>query len=181
MLPKKAIGVLGLLSAAAALAWMGGPVLAKAQPSSAALVSASPLTRHTALVKGAGEEVLFPVLDLTHSIVSPRDAASGLPTGKRLHKPFSITKHIDKASPSLLQGLIEGEPFEVEVTSYRRTGGRWTPFLAVKLDRAFIASIGPQSAGDRPTEEVAFYYNKIAFSYAESGKIVEDNWGGEYP
>ena len=23
-----------------------------------------------------------------HTIVSPRDAASGLPTGKRMHKPF---------------------------------------------------------------------------------------------
>jgi hypothetical protein len=24
------------------------------------------------------------------AIVSPRDAASGLPTGKRMHKPFSV-------------------------------------------------------------------------------------------
>jgi hypothetical protein len=27
----------------------------------------------------------------THEIVSPRDSASGLPTGKRQHKPFVIT------------------------------------------------------------------------------------------
>ena len=26
----------------------------------------------------------------THAIVSPRDAASGLPTGKRTHKPFVL-------------------------------------------------------------------------------------------
>ena len=26
----------------------------------------------------------------THAIVSPRDAASGLPTGKRMHKPFVV-------------------------------------------------------------------------------------------
>jgi hypothetical protein len=25
-----------------------------------------------------------------HAIVSPRDAASGLPTGKRMHKPFVV-------------------------------------------------------------------------------------------
>ena len=25
-----------------------------------------------------------------HAIVSPRDPASGLPTGKRMHKPYSI-------------------------------------------------------------------------------------------
>jgi hypothetical protein len=33
-------------------------------------------------------------------IVSPRDAASGLPTGKRMHKPFVITKELDKTQPA---------------------------------------------------------------------------------
>lgn len=37
----------------------------------------------------------------TISINQPRDAASGLPTGKRQHKPVSITKPVDKASPLL--------------------------------------------------------------------------------
>lgn len=37
-------------------------------------------------------------------IVSPRDAASGLPTGKRMHKPFTITKELDKSSPVLAKG-----------------------------------------------------------------------------
>ncbi len=181
MLPKKTIGVLVFLSSASALAWTGGQPLAKATASGPVLVAAIPQTRHAALVKGAGGEVSFPVLALTHSIISPRDAASGLPSGKRQHKPFVITKSLDKASPFLLEGLIRGEPFVVEVTSYRRTGGRWMPFLTVKLDSAFIASIGPQGADDRPTEEVAFYYNKISFSYAETGTIIEDLWAGDFP
>jgi hypothetical protein len=29
-------------------------------------------------------------LNVGHTIVSPRDPASGLPTGKRMHKPFVI-------------------------------------------------------------------------------------------
>jgi hypothetical protein len=37
-------------------------------------------------------------------IVSPRDSASGLPTGKRQHKPIVITKELDKSSPLLFQG-----------------------------------------------------------------------------
>jgi hypothetical protein len=37
-------------------------------------------------------------------IVSPRDAASGLPTGKRQHKPFVITMELDKSSPVLAKG-----------------------------------------------------------------------------
>jgi hypothetical protein len=36
-------------------------------------------------------------------VIKPRDAASGLPTGKRQHKPFTITKRIDKSSPTLYE------------------------------------------------------------------------------
>jgi Type VI secretion system effector, Hcp len=39
--------------------------------------------------------------DNSVSIVSPRDPASGLPTGKRMHKPITITKELDKSSPML--------------------------------------------------------------------------------
>jgi len=40
-------------------------------------------------------------ISFEQEIVSPRDAASGLPTGKRQHKPFVITKELDKSSPLL--------------------------------------------------------------------------------
>ena len=32
-----------------------------------------------------------------HQVVSPRDAATGLPSGKRQHKPFTITKELDQS------------------------------------------------------------------------------------
>lgn len=37
----------------------------------------------------------------TISINKSRDAASGLPTGKRMHKPINTTKPVDKSSPLL--------------------------------------------------------------------------------
>ena len=40
------------------------------------------------------------VISFEQEIVSPRDAASGLPTGKRMHKPFVITKELDRSSPA---------------------------------------------------------------------------------
>jgi hypothetical protein len=39
-------------------------------------------------------------IDFDQEITSPRDAASGLPTGKRMHKPFTITKELDKSAPA---------------------------------------------------------------------------------
>lgn len=47
----------------------------------------------------AGPGLPFIVVGLTAPVVSPRDAASGLPTGKRMHQPFVITKTLDKSSP----------------------------------------------------------------------------------
>ncbi|MDR7088715.1 MULTISPECIES: type VI secretion system tube protein Hcp [Cellvibrio] len=46
---------------------------------------------------------------LSHSIKSPRDAASGLATGKRQHKPMIITQQLDKSSPQLFS-LVVTEP-----------------------------------------------------------------------
>ena len=40
------------------------------------------------------------VISFEQDIVSPRDAASGLPTGKRMHKPFVMTKELDRSSPA---------------------------------------------------------------------------------
>jgi hypothetical protein len=40
-------------------------------------------------------------IDFDQEIVSPRDAASGLPTGKRQHKPFVISMELDKSSPDV--------------------------------------------------------------------------------
>jgi hypothetical protein len=37
------------------------------------------------------------------SVVSPRDAASGLATGKRMHKPFVITKEVNSSSLEVAQ------------------------------------------------------------------------------
>jgi hypothetical protein len=57
-------------------------------------------------------------------VVSPRDAASGLPTGKRQHKPLTITKEIDKSSPAATadadgDGAGDAAAVNHEVTSPR--------------------------------------------------------------
>jgi hypothetical protein len=38
-------------------------------------------------------------------VKSPRDAASGMATGKRMHKPMTITKEYDKSSPKLAESV----------------------------------------------------------------------------
>src|SRR5947209_7480301 len=50
---------------------------------------------------------------LVHSyenlITSPRDAASGLATGKRVHQPITVTKEMDRSSVLLWNALVNNE------------------------------------------------------------------------
>jgi len=42
---------------------------------------------------------------VSYEIQAPRDVATGLPTGKRMHKPFVITKELDRSTPLLSTAL----------------------------------------------------------------------------
>jgi type VI secretion system secreted protein Hcp len=85
----------------------------------------------------------------------------------------TISKSMDTTSSLLAQFAINGnslgtaEIFFVEVGGGGGTEGKPFCYLQYKLDRCFVKSWSTSGdADDRPTEEVAFYYNKIAFQYA---------------
>lgn len=89
----------------------------------------------------------------------------------------TVSKSMDWASPLLAQFAINGnspgtcEIDFVEVAGGGDAAGEASPmcYLKYKLDRCFVKSWSISGdADDRPTEEVAFYYNKIAFSYART-------------
>lgn len=93
----------------------------------------------------------------------------------------SISKSMDIASAYLAQAAIQGNALGdaeiafVEVAGEQagvKTGVRI--YLMYKLQRCFVKSWSTSGdADDRPTEEVAFLYNKIGFKYAaHDGK----NW-----
>jgi type VI protein secretion system component Hcp len=93
----------------------------------------------------------------------PRDTATGQTSGKRMHKPFVITKEIDASSPSLRDLATSGEHL-AEVDVVFLTNGQ--PSGKCKLSDAMITSIDAGSAGgnERPTETVTFTYTKIEWT-----------------
>ena len=46
-------------------------------------------------VTQAGREDSIEIYDVKHGVLAPVDAASGLPTGKRQHKPITVTKPLE--------------------------------------------------------------------------------------
>jgi type VI secretion system secreted protein Hcp len=131
------------------------------------------------------------IIAVSHDIISPRDAASGLPTGKRMHKPLVITKEVDKSSPLLYNMLVNNENvpkwelqfFTPQIDAKRGTGSE-VQHYTIKLENANIASISFRMANNKHPdlmkfelyEEIAFTYEKIIWTWKDGGIESEDNW-----
>lgn len=148
-----------------------------------------------AKIKGSvtqkGREDSIMVIAVSHSITSPRDSASGLPTGKRQHGQFTITKELDKSSPLLYSALVTNENItQWELKFYtpqvRATSGVGSEVnhYTIKLTNANIASINftmPNTKDPNLTkfaeyEEVAFTYERIVWTWSDGGVEAEDDW-----
>ena len=131
-----------------------------------------------------GKENTIKAISLDHQIVSPRDAASGLPTGKRQHKPLSIIKMLDKASPLLYNALVTNENLpEVNISFYRLSNLNAANelYYSIRLTNANISSIKMITKEDGTlTEEISFTYQKIAWTYTNGGITAEDSWEAQF-
>ena len=138
-----------------------------------------------------GREDSVAVIAVSHQIVSPRDPQSGLPTGQRMHKPYVITKELDKSTPIFYNVLCTNENLTEVIVKY------WTPQIratmgtgaevqhfTVKLTNANIASIDFRMANIRHPdlvkfteyEEIAMTYQKIEWTWNDGGITALDDW-----
>ena len=138
-----------------------------------------------------GRENQIMVIAVSHEIVSPRDVASGQATGKRQHKPFVITKELDKSSPILYDVLCTNEnitQFELRFFSPKNTGGAGGGIevqnYTIKLTNARIVDIrfamlnnkNPELLRYAEYEEIAFTYQKIEWTWVDGGISSSDDW-----
>ena len=77
----------------------------------------------------------------------------------------TISKSLDRTSALLAQFAVNGNSLGVaEIHFLMASSEKPIVYLKYKLDRCFVKSWSTSGdADDRPTEEVAFYYNRIAF------------------
>ncbi len=138
-----------------------------------------------------GREGKIMVIAVSHEIVSPRDAASGQATGKRQHKPFVITKELDKSSPLLYKALVNNENITTwELQHFTSQsggsggGGAEVNHYTVKLTNAKIVDIksimlnnkNPELSRYAEYEEIAFTYQKIEWLWVLGGITASDDW-----
>jgi type VI secretion system secreted protein Hcp len=124
------------------------------------------------------------VLGMSYEVVSPRDPASGMATGRVQHSPLVITKPLDSASPQLFQAAVTNELLKTVTLQFVRTTGTGQEevFYTVKLTDVTISDLktytpGQDGAsGERPLEKVSFTYGKIEVQ-SSSGKVAADDAG----
>ena len=133
-----------------------------------------------------GREDLIMVIAFEHEVISPRDAASGLPTGKRQHKALTITKEIDRSTPLLMKALVDNENIEEWVLQFWQPSksGKEVQFYTIELVNASIAGIRqemlnnryPENMQHKEREHISFCYQKIIWTWLDGGISAEDDW-----
>ncbi|OGP80590.1 MAG: type VI secretion protein [Deltaproteobacteria bacterium RBG_16_49_23] len=123
---------------------------------------------------------------LNHEVYIPRDPQTGLPTGKRVHNPLTVTKVFDKSSPKLYQALTTGERMDDVTLKYYRIDdtGKEEHYFTIKLEDAIVVSVKPwipnalDSTREKFThmEDVSFTYSKIIWTWEVDGVEAQDEW-----
>ncbi len=133
-----------------------------------------------------GREGTIMVYAFDSMVQIPRDPGSGLPTGKRVHMPFTIEKAVDKSSPKLYQALTSGEQLSEVILDFYRISpsGTEEKYYTIKLENAIIVALDaffpetflPSSEAYQHMEKVSFTYEKIVWTWQPDGIEAEDSW-----
>lgn len=136
-----------------------------------------------------GREGSIQVGYLQQKRISPRDAASGLPTGKRQHEPLVFRKFVDKSSPRLQDAMTNNENLtEVHFKFWKPSAtGAETNYFNIDLVNASIASFdlyhpdsGDSAAGGTTPadslEELSLTYQRITWTWTDGGITSQDDW-----
>jgi type VI secretion system secreted protein Hcp len=136
-----------------------------------------------------GFENKIPGLKFHYEVVSPRDAATGLPTGKRQHRPVTFTKEWGVASPQFFQALISNETLTEVIIDFvtpdpKQPGtasGAMVLSHTIKLTNATVSDISYSTepiptGGFRPLEDISFTFQKIELIDVKGNFMAMDSW-----
>lgn len=138
------------------------------------------------VIKGAvyakGHEGATEVLRLQHEIVTARDAATGMATGKRQHKPLVLTHAFGSMAIQFMAAAATNEVLKdvtIQVWS-PDLQGREVLRTTFKLTNASVASVSLATTGTaralQVLQDVSFTYQKIEITDNPSGIVMQDDF-----
>jgi type VI secretion system secreted protein Hcp len=118
-------------------------------------------------------------------VISPRDAASGMASGRRQHKPITLSAGVDKSTPVLYKSVSDTK-ISTEGTVSRSSGGGMGTGKVSMQDMTITRSCGGQTTtipiidgvGIIPTADCpdGLGYAKITWTWQDGGVSNEDDW-----
>jgi type VI secretion system secreted protein Hcp len=135
----------------------------------------------------------IPVLSFSNEVQSPRDIATGMPSGKRQWGPVKILKEWGAASPQGLTSCVTNEILPDVKIEFTKTdaGGKEYVYQKLSLTNATIASVrrftGDDSTGEGSSrhtssvdtmelEEWSFTFLKISVDDVDGQTAFSDDW-----
>ena len=109
------------------------------------------------------------VLSVGQSISqSASSTAGGGGTTRSQHEPFTITKHIDLASPKLYEACSGGKHIKnVTIEMMRTSGDKRDKYMVVGLKEVIILRVATSGSGENLTDSVSFNYGTINWTYTQ--------------
>ncbi len=88
-------------------------------------------------------------------------------SGKVSVQDISLTKYVDKASPTLIKYCCNGKHFTEALLTVRKAGENPVDYLKIKMKEVIIASVstGGSAGEDRLTENVTLNFAKFEVNY----------------
>ena len=123
-----------------------------------------------------GKDAAQAALAYRYEISSPRDAASGQASGKRMHSPVVLTRPVGAASPQLFQALATNEVLksvQIDVLDSRTSA----ILYRIRLINASVSKIEQMTdAEGRLMENVSFTFQRIEFEHPGGKTTATDDW-----
>jgi len=121
------------------------------------------------------------LLSYSYELSSPRDAATGLPTGRRQHHPVTVTKVLGSNSPVYLQAISTNENLKTVTINFWKQetnprGGALVNYYRVTLMDASLFDVKQMSSSGEVLEEYSFTFRKITQSDLVHNRTWSDDW-----
>jgi type VI secretion system secreted protein Hcp len=129
------------------------------------------------------------MIDFSYEVISPRDLATGQPSGKRQHKPIVVTKEAGASSPLALAACCSNEILKSVLFEFFKSGkdGKEYCYQTIKLTNATLCSFKQytgQAGGAKheegydthELEEWQFTFQKIEITNNDGKTSAFDDW-----
>lgn len=102
--------------------------------------------------------------------------------GKASFQDISLTKYVDKATPTLMDGIANGVHYKNAKLIVRKAGGTPLEYMIITMETVLVTSISLGGSGgeDRQTENITLNFAKVKVQYqpqnadgSKDGGVVE--------